>query len=200
MEKEKIQEVTKSVKNAAQDLSKKLDQATSGLLPKRFFASFIDICLIGVVSALLCALGLFILPSVVFQIYNAVILFVAGAAVLLKDGPYDLGFDAKQSIGKRAMNLVVKKTTGETITYNDSVRRNLILGLPFFLSGTLSILQVLSFMPIIGLIFGLGIFFLYLLTGLLSLALFAFEIYTMVKDPDKRRWGDISANTIVRME
>ncbi len=161
------------------------------IFQKRVMASFIDCVMVGAVVFILQFPCFLILPRFLASICAIVVNFIGAGLILLKDGPYKVAFLDRQSIGKKQMYLRVTKDDGETsITWAESISRNIPFAIPFVL-GSLSF--AVSMIPFIGWLLlpfvGLG--------SLVSIAFIGFETFLMYKDPQGKRWGDRRAGTIV---
>lgn len=188
------QDVAKQAKQMANKVSQQLDAATAGLLPKRVMATFVDGVMIGVAGMIVNIIAFTLLPRPLSTLVSAVVLALSGIGMLLRDAPYTFGPLQGQSIGKKAMNIRVMTPSGDPITMQQAIRRNLLLGIPFFLT---AVGIVISIIPFIG---DLLFFVIGLPIGLISLAILGFEVFNMVRDPEHRRWGDFSAGTVVRFD
>lgn len=167
---------------------------------KRLIAGFIDLTLIGCLVAFMhvpLMVLLAVLPGFLVTLVSTLIVTLGGVLILLKDAPYQIAVLDKQSIGKKVMNLrVVKGPDRQPITTADSVARNFLLAVPYFVAAALSLLNLLPFRILVGVIVMVLAAFLLILV----LALYGFEIFTMFKDLEGRRWGDQKAGTMVVLE
>ncbi len=85
-----------------------------------------------------------------------------------------------QSIGKKLLNIKVV-TDHEKVTYNDSVKRNIIFAIP----------SLFMIIPAVGWIIG----------GVLGVIIYIVEIIKVVNDPEGKRYGDMWAGTrVVKVE
>ncbi len=167
---------------------------------KRLMAAFIDLVMIGCLVAFLhipVMVMVAVLPGFIISLISTLLLIGGGVLVLLKDAPYQIAVLDKQSIGKKVMKLrVVKGAARGPITTADSMSRNFLLALPSFLSAGISLLTLIPFRILVGVVVWI------LGSGLLivTLAIYGFEIFTMFKDLEGRRWGDQKAGTMVVLE
>lgn len=140
---------------------------------KRFLAKFID----GVIGALLY----WVVAAVVPGWFTGALLggLVAAAYLLVSDG-LDVDFMKQRSIGKKMMNLDVRRLDGRPMDIETSARRNWM-----FVVGYLS--QAFTFRAP-----GLAS-----LISVVALGLFIYEVYRVVTADDGRRWGDELAETEV---
>ena len=85
-----------------------------------------------------------------------------------------------QSIGKKLLNIKVV-TDHEKVTYNDSIKRNIIFAIP----------SLFMIIPAVGWIIG----------GVLGVIIYIVEIIKVVNDPEGKRYGDMWAGTrVVKVE
>lgn len=167
---------------------------------KRLIAGFIDLTLIGCLVAFLHVplMALFaVLPGFLVSLVSTLIVAMGGVLILLKDAPYQIAILDRQSVGKKMMTIrVVKGADRQPITTADSVARNFLLAVPSFAAAVLSLLNLLPFKILVGMV----VMVLASLLLILVLALYGFEIFTMFKDLEGRRWGDKKAGTMVVLE
>jgi len=167
---------------------------------KRLMATFIDVVSIASVTAIVHIPLHFMasfLPVFLWKMISCVVLSACGAAVLLKDAPYQFAILDKQSIGKKALHLrVVKVDTQAPISMADSIARNTLLSIPFFFS---AFIQLINIIPIPVLTISLTLI-LSLACLIIGLAIYGFEVYTLFKDIEGRRFGDQKAGTMVILE
>ena len=125
-------------------------------------------------------LGRRIVASIIDGIISGVvglIPFVGGvigfAYMLIKDGLLN-----GSSPGKKAISLkVVVRETGDSAGYAESVKRNIIFGIP----------SLIMIIPVIGLV----------VAPILALVVYILELYFIIKDPKGLRYGDHLAGTQV---
>lgn len=118
---------------------------------------------------------------IVVSVIPAIGGLAAAAYLLIRDG-LETNFMDQRSIGKRIMKLRPVRLDGNPMDVTDSIRRNwmfAIYGFVAFLFSTL-VGAILAFPFLVLLVAFLGI-----------------EIFLVLTDPDRRRFGDRVADTIV---
>ncbi len=163
------------------------------MLKNRIMACFIDFVLIGSLAILMhVPLRIIGFPGLIEALFSSMIFMFFGFLILAKDGPtWFIDFLHGQSPGKKAVGLIVTKLDGRSnISFQESIIRNIPLGLPYFFA---FFCRVVHHIPLIS-------WFL-LFVGLLGFIacpiIICLEILMIYKDPEGRRWGDHKAGTRV---
>jgi len=165
------------------------------MLKKRIMACFIDCVLIGSIAIMVhLPLAILRLPSLINSFFSIMIFLFFGFLLLAKDGPtWAIGPLMGQSPGKKVVGLIVTKLDGKTnISFAESIKRNLPLGLPYAFAIVFQIIGIIPLDFIRTLLLVLGF-----LGFLISIGIIGLELLAMYKDPDGRRWGDHQAMTKV---
>lgn len=183
-----------------EEVKKKLAEVDSflqKLIFKRFIGTFIDMVMITVPAIIITLPAFFLLPQKpvnLAALFNFLVFLAAGAVMLVKDMPFQLGPLEGQTPGKKAMNIRVTDLTGRPITLMMSVRRNIIPALPLLVSAISAAIYIIP-IPIIS---ELASLFIVMPLFLVSLAANIFEIYKIHTGDQNRRWGDVFAGTMVK--
>ena len=166
--------------------------AASGLVygdvPNRIIAYILDIIVVAIISVavglVLAAVGIATSSgtgtTATTNWIGSIILTVIGLAI---SGAYFIysWTNQRATLGMKALGLQIGTApNGTTITTNQGIRRWLALGAIF------SIAQVLTPLPLIGVIIGIA-----------ALAWVIFLIYTTAQSPTKQGWHDVFANTMI---
>ena len=183
-----------------EEVKKKLAEVDSflqKLIFKRFIGTFIDMVMITVPAIIITLPAFFLLPQKpvnLAALFNFLVFLAAGAVMLVKDMPFQLGPLEGQTPGKKAMNIRVTDLTGRPITLMMSIRRNIIPSLPLLVSAISAAIYIIP-IPIIS---ELACLFIVMPLFLVSLAANIFEIYKIHTGDQNRRWGDVFAGTMVK--
>lgn len=170
-----------------------------GIFSKRFVATIIDSVLIGVATIILSVIG-HILPDTklihLSSLWSSLVFVAAGIVFMAKDGPIQFAGLNGQTPGKKVMGIRVTDLEKKPISFAISMKRNLVLAIPYFLSAIIALLGVIS----IPLISSLVTLFLFATSSLVGFIIYAYEIFMIYSGERHRRSGDVSANTIVSWE
>lgn len=183
-----------------EEVKKKLAEVDSflqKLIFKRFIGTFIDMVMITVPAIIVTLPAFFLLPQKpvnLAALFNFLVFLAAGAIMLIKDMPFQLGPLEGQTPGKKAMNIRVTDLAGRPITLMMSVRRNIIPSLPLLVSAISAAIYIIP-IPVIS---ELASLFIVMPLFLVSLAANIFEIYKIHTGDQNRRWGDVFAGTMVK--
>lgn len=183
-----------------EEVKKKLAEVDSflqKLIFKRFIGTFIDMVMITVPAIIITLPAFFLLPQKpvnLAALFNFLVFLAAGAIMLIKDMPFQLGPLEGQTPGKKAMNIRVTDLAGRPITLIMSVRRNIIPSLPLLVSAISAAIYIIP-IPVIS---ELASIFIVMPLFLVSLAANIFEIYKIHTGDQNRRWGDVFAGTMVK--
>lgn len=183
-----------------EEVKKKLAEVDSflqKLIFKRFIGTFIDMVMISVPAIIITLPAFFLLPQKpvnLAALFNFLVFLAAGAIMLIKDMPFQLGPLEGQTPGKKAMNIRVTDLAGRPITLIMSVRRNIIPSLPLLVSAISAAIYIIP-IPVIS---ELASIFIVMPLFLVSLAANIFEIYKIHTGDQNRRWGDVFAGTMVK--
>jgi len=165
------------------------------IFKKRLMAAFIDLVSIGAAGSIILFIMAFLPFPGVMKLLSAIVIITAMAGlILIKDGPYQFEFLDKQSLGKKAMGIKVTKVDGATpITWNESIKRNIPLALPFAILIIMVAIQIIPIPFLTKMINGI----LSIIWFLGTIGIYGFETFVMFKDPVGQRWGDKKAETVV---
>ncbi|MDD3000769.1 MAG: RDD family protein [Candidatus Riflebacteria bacterium] len=158
-------------------------------------ADYVIICTICMLSNLLIFLLFSGFDGDFFKLtylINGLVWGVGGVLLLIKDGPHSItAFDCRTP-GKYFLHVRVTDDQKRPITYEMSIKRNLVVASSFLCVSASCFIKSIDLPLITNLLL--------LISGIASLACLGwtiYESYLLFKSKDERRPGDILANTFV---